>query len=458
MLEPASRRDTLFSVHTPVNALKPTSFSLGSVERPMPGGLRFRRETGLGRRIGMGFAAAALGVVLLGMPRAMLAQGNANDTLPRLTAILGESSDAQFQKDLLRGMTAAFQGQRSIPMPSGWEAIEARLAQSADVEVRTLAQALSLKFGSQTALSTLRATAANTSLGADVRRGALDSLIAVRDPGLPGLLQKLVGDSVVRATAIRALAQFDDGGTPGAILGVYGLLNAEERREALNSLSSRAGFARPLVAAVGKGTIPKSELTADLVRQLRNLRDAEITGQLDRIWGVMKETSADQKQEIERYRRIYGAGGSQPGDAPRGRVLFNQVCGQCHRLFDTGGAVGPDITGANRGDLNYLLETILFPNAVIPNEYRLSTIETKDERVITGILKEQSATSLVVQTPTELLNVPRNEVGKVEPSEQSMMPEGLLANLKDQEVRDLLYYLSRPGQVPLPVGAKPVQP
>lgn len=417
-----------------------------------------QRGLGFQRRIGGVLTVAALGIVLVGMPMQLVAQGNAAETLPRLTAILGESSDPQFQKDMLRGMTAAFQGQRSIPMPPGWESIEARLARSTDAEVRTLAQALSLKFGSQTALSTLRATALDTSLGAEVRRGALDSLIAVRDAGLPGLLQKLVGDSVVRATAIRALAQFDDAGTPGAILGVYGSLSPEERREALNSLSSRAGYARPLVAAVGKGTIPKSELTADLVRQLRNLRDAEITGQLDRIWGVMKETSADQKQEIERYRRIYGAGGSQPGDAPRGRALFNQVCSQCHHLFDTGGNVGPDITGANRGDLNYLLETILFPNAVIPNEYRLSTIETKDERVITGIIKEQSATSLVVQTPTELLNLPRNEVKKVEPSEQSMMPEGLLANLKDQEVRDLLYYLSRPGQVPLPAGAKSAQP
>jgi putative heme-binding domain-containing protein len=275
---------------------------------------------------------------------------------------------------------------------------------------------------------------------------------------LPGLLQKLVADSAVRGTAIRALAQFDDSGTPGAILGVFGSLNGEERRDALNSLASRAGFARPLVAAVSKGSVPKAELTADLVRQLRNLKDAEISQQLDQIWGVMKETSADQKQEIERYRRMYGAGGSQPGNASRGRVLFNQVCSQCHRLFDTGGNVGPDITGANRGDLNYLLETILFPNAVIPNEYRVSTIETKDDRVITGIIKEQSATSLVVQTPTEALTIPRNEVKKIEPSEQSMMPEGLLANLKDQGVRDLLYYVSRPGQVPLPTGTKPGQP
>lgn len=394
-------------------------------------------------------------VLLTSFPPVRGAEEAPSETLPKLTAMLGETTDVQVQKDILRGLTAAFQGQRTLAMPRGWEAVETRLTASPEDEVRRLAQALALKFGSQRALAALRAIAGDTVQSGEARRAALDSLIAVRDPGLPGLLQSLVADAAVRGTAIRALAQFDDAATPGAILGVFGSLRSEERREALNTLASRAGFARPLVAAVVGGTVPKAELTADLVRQLRNLKDAEIAKQLDSVWGVMKETSSDQKQEIERYRRLYGAGGSQPGHAGRGRVIFNQVCSQCHHLFDFGGQVGPDITGANRGDLNYLLETILFPNAVIPNEYRVSTIETKDERVITGIIKEQNASALVVQTATEALTVPKNEVKKIEPSEQSMMPEGLLANLKDQEVRDLLYYLSRPGQVPLPEQPKP---
>ncbi|HAB15047.1 MAG TPA: dehydrogenase, partial [Verrucomicrobiales bacterium] len=123
-------------------------------------------------------------------------------------------------------------------------------------------------------------------------------------------------------------------------------------------------------------------------------------------------------------------------------------------LFDHGGAVGPDITGANRTDLDYLLQNILFPNAVIPNEYRASTFEVNDGRVVMGVLKQTDGTAYRVQTATELVTLPRNEVAKVEQSNQSMMPEGLLAPLKEQEVRDLLYYLSRPGQVPLPTEAK----
>ncbi len=161
-----------------------------------------------------------------------------------------------------------------------------------------------------------------------------------------------------------------------------------------------------------------------------------------------------QQKEIARVRAIYQAGGSQPGDASKGRALYNQLCAQCHHLFDFGGAVGPDITGANRGDVTYLLENILFPNAVIPIDYRVSTIEMKDDRVLTGIVKERTPQALVVQTPNEKLTLPLAEVKKVETSEFSMMPEGLIAQLNDQQVRDLLYYLGRPGQVPLPAGAK----
>ena len=195
-------------------------------------------------------------------------------------------------------------------------------------------------------------------------------------------------------------------------------------------------------------------MTADIIRQLRGMKDAGVQQQLTKAYGAVRETSADKKAEIEKYRAIYRAGYSQPGDAERGRVLYNKVCAQCHTLFDTGGKVGPDITGANRGDLDYLLETIVDPNAVIPNEYRVTEIETKDGRSLTGIVKVMGDKTVMLQTANELLTLPRDEIESQRQGELSMMPEGLLAPLTDQEVRDLLYYLTRTGQVPLPLGSQ----
>ena len=115
--------------------------------------------------------------------------------------------------------------------------------------------------------------------------------------------------------------------------------------------------------------------------------------------------------------------------------------------------MGPDLTGSNRGDLDYILQNMVDPNAVIPNEYRTSTVETKDDRVITGIIGRQDARSVTVSTAAEMMTLPRYEIAIIRSSEISMMPEGLLDNLKEQEVRDLIYYLSRPGQAPLIASA-----
>jgi putative heme-binding domain-containing protein len=375
----------------------------------------------------------------------------AADSLPQLAQLLRESDDAQLQLDILRGVSAALKGRRTAPMPAGWDAVEAKLAASANAEVRTLTQTLSVTFGSARAKAALRATAADVKGDPGARRTALDSLLSIHDAELPPLLQRLVTDAAVRSVALRGLAGYDDTGTPAAILAAYGSFAPTEKRDALNTLASRTAFAKPLLAAVASGAVAKTDLTADLVRQLRNLKDDGIKAQLTELWGVMRETSPDMEKEVERVSRIYWAGGSKPGDAPHGRVIFNKICAQCHTLFDTGGHVGPDITGANRGDLNYLLQNILFPNAVIPNEYRATTVETKDDRIITGIVKEQTAAALSIQTANELITVPRAEVKSASISDQSLMPEGLISQLQEQELRDLLYYLSRPGQVALPL-------
>jgi len=389
------------------------------------------------------------GIWLLIITSSFAAESPSNAALTGLVQILDQSTDTELQLDILRGMSDALKGKRNVSMPAGWEAVETRLGNSGNDHVRLLAQSLSLTFGSKRALEDLKRVVANKSADSGSRRAALDSLLITRDPQLPDILRGALNDSTLRGTAIRGLAKFDDPAAAGAILSVYSNLNATEKRDAINTLASRANYAKPLLAAAADGRVPKRDLTADVVRQLRNLKVPEINDQVQQVWGAFREASADKKKEIAHYRAVYAAGGSTPGDAVRGRAVFARTCQQCHTLFDVGGKVGPDITGSNRGDLQYLLENILDPNAVIPNDYRSSTITTKDDRVITGIVKKQDQSSLTIATANEMLLLPRSEVQSTQLSEISMMPEGLLTPLSDQEIRDLLYYVSRPGQVPL---------
>ena len=76
--------------------------------------------------------------------------------MTRLVRVLAETDDAQLQLDVLRGLSAGFRGQQRLPMPAGWEQVEAKLGGSANADVRSLVQTLSLTFGSQGALKARR--------------------------------------------------------------------------------------------------------------------------------------------------------------------------------------------------------------------------------------------------------------------------------------------------------------
>ncbi len=376
------------------------------------------------------------------------------DAMNLITTGLGSVEDAGKQLEMLNGLTAALRGQRSVTMPQGWETLEAKLGTSSNPEVRTVSQSLSVSFGSEKARTALRKSLADSSAPAGARRAALDSLLGIKDAQLPATLLAMVGQGDLRGEAIRALAGYNDAQTPAAILKAYAGLDVGQKRDALNTLVSRPAYARALLEAVASGTVSAKDLTADIIRQLRGMKDGGVQTLLGRAYGAVRETTADKNTQIEKFRAIYSAGYSQPGNAGRGRVLFNRICAQCHTLFDSGGKVGPDITGANRSDIGYLLENMVDPNAVIPNEYRSTEVETKDGRSIVGIVKKTDDRAITVQTANELLVIPRNEVAGQKQTELSMMPEGLLNSLSEQEVRDLLYYVSRPGQVPLPAESK----
>ena len=100
-----------------------------------------------------------------------------------------------------------------------------------------------------------------------------------------------------------------------------------------------------------------------------------------------------------------------------------------------------DITGANRASLDYILENILDPSAVIPKDYMSTRVVLTNGRVLTGLVRGETPNAITVITANETLTVPRSDIDSMEPSEQSMMPDDLLAGLSNQELRDLFKYL-----------------
>ena len=372
------------------------------------------------------------------------------EALAALVGVLKESDAPGFQLDILKGISAALKGQRNLKPPKGWDVVAARLAKSPNAEVRQLAQQLSLTFGSKTAMAALRKVLTNGKAKLPERRKALAALVAARDVKLPEVLRGLLSEPELRREALRGLGAFEDAKTAPAILKIFAKLDTAGKRDALTTLASRVSSAKALMAAVTRGTVKANELPADIVRQLRAHGVKDINATLDKVWGVSRSTPAAKLKEIAKYKKLLEAKVNRPVDLPRGRALFQRTCGQCHKLYGEGGEIGPDITGSNRNNLDYLLTNMLDPNAEIPNDYRTTILRTKDNRVLVGVIRRSEGQSVTIATPAEVVTVAKRDVAAIDPQDFSMMPEGLVLALKVDELRDLVAYLRGSRQVALP--------
>jgi putative membrane-bound dehydrogenase-like protein len=369
------------------------------------------------------------------------------DAIALLVKVAGEAKDANQQLAYLRGLQDGLKGKRQFPMPKEWPAASEALLKSGSADVRNQAQALAVVFGDKNAFATLRKVVADAKADPAARIAAMGSLVDARDTEVVPLLQALVSDAAVRGAAIRGLAAFDNPKTPEIILAAYGSLTPAEKRDALATLASRVPYARALMKAMADKKIPPGDVSAETVRQLRNLQDKDLDKAVAELWGSVRETAADRKKLIAEWRTKLDP--KAPADPILGRAVFAKTCQQCHTLYGIGGKVGPDITGANRANLDYILENVLDPSAVIPKEYAATRIATTDDRVITGIVKEETKAALTVVTATETVTVPIADIASRKPSDLSMMPDDILKTTTEAEFRALVAYLMTPAQVPM---------
>ena len=134
----------------------------------------------------------------------------------------------------------------------------------------------------------------------------------------------------------------------------------------------------------------------------------------------------------------------------KGRAIYERTCMACHKLYGAGGIIGPELTGSNRADLDYILSQILNPSEVMQESYQLVIVTTRDGRTLSGTVVAEDNQQLTLRLVGQDSIVTKSEILSREKSPVSMMPEGLLKTLKDDEVRDLIAYLRTPAQVPLP--------
>jgi putative membrane-bound dehydrogenase-like protein len=369
--------------------------------------------------------------------------------LPLVVAAMKGVPDADCA-DLLAGTVNAVRGRKKLAQPKNWAIASSDLMARRDPLLVEQGLLLALCFGEPKAIATLRLMVRDRSRPADLRERVLSALAERHVPGLSADLFELLDDARLRGPALRALAAYDDPTTPEIVLKRYGEFAPSERDDAIATLAARPASALALLAAIQRGQVSRRDVNATIARQLQAFGDPRISEMLETVWGKIAPRSRQKSREIARYKAILAQDAGQAPDTTRGRAVFNRTCLQCHRLYDTGGDVGPELTGSDRANPDYVLENVLDPSTAVSRDYALTHVETRDGRLISGILREQSPTALTIQTPNERLILSREDVYAIKASASSMMPEGLLEPLSHQEVRDLFAYLASTAQVPLP--------
>ena len=364
--------------------------------------------------------------------RRLTAEGN-------LDALIEEiGRDSETRNLLLVGMRDGLEGTNDPEAPEQWADVYAKL-RAGDDETSSIALDLSLLFGDAVAAEALLETLKDAENDLEDRRQALRGLADQKRPELESQLIALLDDEALRRDAIRAVASFDSKALATTLLNGYADYTAEEKLEIVHTLASRPEHGTELMEAIRSEAVPRRDIPPYIARLLFRV----VGNRFLEVWGPIEEGSPDVSAAFAKYTAMLTDDMIAKADPRRGRERFVESCQACHQLYGEGGLVGPDLTGANRTDVNYLLENILTPSDFVQDDYKMTMVFTEDGQVYSGVVigEDKRQLTLRIANVDEPMSIPHAQITDQELTELSMMPEGLLDGLSDQEIADLFAYL-----------------
>lgn len=357
------------------------------------------------------------------------------ENMDLLVAEIGKKT--QGQQSLLTGMRDGIEGRSDIDPPANWEATYASL--QSDQATSTLAVEIAQLFGDAEATQQYLSALKNVHAPLKDRKKALINLSNTQNPDLQKILPELLGDKELRLLTIRAFAAFDEWELGKLLLENYNSFSQEEKAEAIQTLSSRNRYGRILTGALKEGLIPRKDIPAFAARQLRRV----VGNGFVEVWGPIDQLEAEDAAENLKYRNLLTEQAIASADVRNGKQVFQRTCSACHKMYGEGGTIGPDITGSNRANLDYLLSNILDPSGDIQDDYKMVVITTQDGRTYSGNVSSETDRQVFLRIvgQEEAVPISVSDIQSREVTTVSMMPKGLLRTLSDQEVLDLVAYL-----------------
>jgi putative heme-binding domain-containing protein len=366
--------------------------------------------------------------------RRFAATGQRKDLLT-CARLLRMSPGPEHTKRLMAGFEAAFAGRSLTNLP---EELSAALASYQGVSV-----ILGLRQGRADAVREALAVLADERADKSKQLQYVQVFGEVDQPGCVPVLLKLATQSTdngLQAAALTALQRYDQEGVGRAVLAAYGRMTDDVRASAQHLLASRRVWALQLLETVEAGRVDKQSVPGDVVEKLARHRDGQVRALALKLWGEVKPSPLTALQkEVDRLAEVVRNGAGVP---KQGRPLYQNTCGKCHALFGQGGGVGPDLTSYNRADLERLLLHVVAPSAEIREGYANHFAVTKSGRTVSGFVIEQDARTVRLRGGDgKDVTLAKEEVEEMEASKTSLMPEGQLKGLTDQQVCDLFAYI-----------------
>jgi putative membrane-bound dehydrogenase-like protein len=344
---------------------------------------------------------------------------------------------------LLSGIKEGFAG---LALDRLQTPLRTALTQSGDPEI-------ALRLGDPVAVMAAISAITDETRNAAQRAQMIQALGELADRNaIPAFLQvaKRSKASSVRKAAVVALGRFDDPVAGRELVALYPKLSphSELRTAMLSTLLSRPAWTAELLKAIDAGSIARSDLGITQIERIRAYNDPAVASLAGKLFGRQaKPTSQEHANEIARVTRLVTTG---TGDAEAGKDLFTARCAVCHTLFGQGAKVGPDLTGYERRNVDFLVLSVVDPSAYIREEYTAFRVRTKGGETLIGLITDRGPNQITLEDAAQQKTiVPKDQILEERALPTSLMPEGLLEGLSDQQVRDLFKYLASdkpPGQ------------
>ncbi|MCP4785189.1 MAG: c-type cytochrome [Fuerstiella sp.] len=260
---------------------------------------------------------------------------------------------------------------------------------------------------------------------------AAEQLVAVLSPLSSIAVQQAAATAVIQTSPDVAATLFDR----------WSVLTPAVRSSIVEQLLQSSSRTELLVDAVAAKKLAASDIDASVRERLFNHRNDKLRLRAKEILGTTASIAravviADIQMQIDNL----------TGDATVGKAVFEKRCATCHRLQNTGKAIGADLAALKDRSTNALLIAMLDPNNAVETKFLSYTAVTANGLTFNGMLLSETGNSVTLMgTDGKEHILARTDLDELNCSNRSLMPEGLEKDLTPQDFVDVIAFVQSSG-------------